>query len=287
MPFRLIADANAQTTVPGALTAGASSVVVAASANFSSPQSFGNGQGTLTILDGGNAGWNPNLPFATPFEYATYTNNNTGTNTLSGLTRGVAGTTGHSFFAGAIVAQGMLAEDFVASTPWKFDEQTPSGVASITIPASGAIPASYLGVPFRHILIKWSARTTSANGGDSLLMTINGDAGAHYAYQLRDSVGASVTTSLATGQTSTLAGTIAGGTTAANFTNTGSIEFESFYATTTNKKGWFRCCRNDGLAAGIREAFWEWQQLAAITSITLSAASGSFANALFTTYLWP
>src|ERR1700738_3696291 len=118
MPFRLIADAQAQTTIALPLSAVASSFVGATTANFSIPQNFGSGgQGSLTVLDAGNPLWNPAAPLATPYEYIYFATNTVGTNTISGLTRGVAGTTAHAFFAGAIVAQGLLAEDIVASVP--------------------------------------------------------------------------------------------------------------------------------------------------------------------------
>src|SRR5215472_2739876 len=145
MPIRLLADAGAQTTVSGAITAGATSVVGQSTANFPQPQNVGAGQASLTILDTGNPAFNASTPLATPFEYAYYTNNNTGTNTLSGLTRGVAGTTAKAFFAGATIAVGLLAEDIVASSPWKFGEAT---IATNTATWSN-IPASYLGITWR------------------------------------------------------------------------------------------------------------------------------------------
>src|SRR5258708_29594188 len=86
--LRLLANAPAQTTVPGTITAGATSIVCASTANLPVPAA--NQQFTFLILDAGNVAWNPSTPLATPFEYVWCTTNTVGSNTLSGLTRGVA-----------------------------------------------------------------------------------------------------------------------------------------------------------------------------------------------------
>src|SRR5258708_11128248 len=90
--LRLLPNAPAQTTVPGTITAGATSIVCASTANLPVPAA--NQQFTFLILDAGNVAWNPSTPLATPFEYVWCTTNTVGSNTLSGLTRGVAGAPG-------------------------------------------------------------------------------------------------------------------------------------------------------------------------------------------------
>lgn len=246
MPLRLIADASAQTTIALALTSGAASFVGQSTANFTVPQNFGGGVGRLTLLDSGNPAWNPAAPFATPFEYCDYTNNNTGTNTISGLTRGVAGTTPHSFFAGATVAQGLLAEDILASAPWKFDDQSPSGVNSVTIPAVGSIPSSYLGVSWRDICIKFHGQA-STTGSQGVFLQFNTDTGAHYYSNLLE--GSNVTVNSENlGATSGSTGSVTG-TTSGN-AGSGTIWIRGYNQTALKVAWLYQSFRLDGGATG-------------------------------------
>lgn len=276
MPLRLIADAGAQTTIPLALTSGATSFVGASTANFTQPQNFGNGVGRLTLLDAGNPAWNPAAPLVTPFEYCDYTNNNTGTNTISGLTRGVAGTTAHNFFAGAIVAQGLLVEDILASSTWKFDEQNPTSGTSITIPSSGSFPASYLGIAWRHIDIEYTI-----NGGASggvLQMQYNADVAAHYEFnQVLLSGGAWTFGGIQTGQTSMRVGVA---NTTGTIANKGYIEIPDYVEAVWRKLLTYRCIRNDAGAEGLEIGMgvWTLSPAAAITTITLFLSAGAYAS---------
>lgn len=290
MPLRLVADANAQTTIPLALAAGATSFVGGTTANFTNPSAFGNGVGRLTFLDAGNGAFNPAAPLATPFEYVDYTSNVVGTNTISGLTRGVAGTTAHAFSAGAIVAQGLLVEDILASVPWKFDEMAPSGVALFTIPASGTIPASYLGVPWRHILIEWVARTSVAGNADVFLQ-YNGDGAANYSYQQLYGTANTVTFANPTaGVAQGNIGQVPGSPFGTGF-GSGSIKINHFASTLIQK-----IARGDSsyIAATVatslelrRSMYWN-NSAAPITSITFGLSTGTFtAGSLITTYLIP
>jgi hypothetical protein len=293
MPYRQLSDAGAQSTVTGAITNSQTTITLVSATGF--PAIVGGGQLSVTMLDSGNPAWNASAPLATPYEYQQV-------NTIAGnvLTFGpgggaaarssFAGTTPKAFFAGATVAATLLAEDIVASAPWTYDEQTPTAVTSITIPASGSIPASYLGVNFRQIRIEWTVRTTSGNNNDNLAMQLNGDSGANYSYQLRDTAGASVTTGLNTGQTSVLTGTVAGGALGAVFSNVGWVDIFLYANTTWAKKGWASNVRDDVSAFGMREAAWEWRPTvqAAITSITLALSAGNFAaGSTITTRLLP
>jgi hypothetical protein len=291
LPLRLLADAGAQTTIPGVLTSGATSFVGASTANFASPQSFANGQGSLTILDQGNPAWNPATPLATPYEYAYYTNNNTGTNTISGLTRGVAGTTGHGFFAGALVAQGILAEDIYASVPWKFDDQLLGGPgASIVIPSSGSIPASYLGATWRGIRIRWSLLTTSGNHGDFVQMRFNGDTAANYDYQALVGAAAAASATSSGSATSFRVGSTVGGLGTAGHWGQGWIEIFDAFNTVKMKTFIAACYSYDGGSAITEEMDGgNWHTSASpITSITLFPSAGNFAtNCLVTTELLP
>jgi hypothetical protein len=287
MPLRLISDALAQSTIPLALTNVAVTFVAGASANFTQPQNFGGGVARITILDAGNGAFNPAAPLATNFEYIDYTNNNTGTNTISGITRGVAGSTAHAFSAGAVIAQGFLVEDILASTAWKFDHQTPTGIGTITIPASGTIPASYLGTSWQALEIMWHARTTSGNNSDVMTMTHNGDNTANYDTFIQDLGGTYAQNSIL-GGTSMRPGVIAGGTLGAGLFNSGRITIWNYGATGARRPWVSEVFRND-IASGVGIYNGAWRNTAnAITSITLAAAAGNFASgSWFATRLIP
>jgi hypothetical protein len=292
MPIRQLADAGAQSTVSGAITAAQTSVTLASASGF--PAILSGGQQSVTILDSGNPAFNPAAPLATPYEYQQV-------NGISGnvLTFGpgggaaarssYAGTTPKAFFAGATVAGTLLAEDIVASAPWKFDEQTPT-TTTVTIPASGTIPASYLGVSWRHIQIKWTARTTSGNNSDALIMQFNGDTGASYDTQVLLVNAGSTTPAQSLATTSCRVGFVPGATTGAPILSAGRIEIFNYVANTARRYVEAFCVQN---TAGITFAFEQdangWRNsTAAITSILLQATNGSFAsNTLFTTYLIP
>ncbi len=241
------------------------------------------------MLDTGNSSYDKDNPLATPYEYVAITANNTGTNTLT-ITRGQASTTAKAFFAGATIACALLAEDLVAGVPWTIDVQTPTSGSVITIPASGSIPASYLGTTWSTIRVEWAVRTTSGNNFDSLSGQFNGDSGAHYNYELRDTVATNVTAGTTANATSILAGTVAGGALAAVYQNSGWLDIFNYANTTWVKKGFCWCMRNDIGGFGMRESGWEWAPTvqAAITSIALTISAGAYATGCrFTTRLLP
>jgi hypothetical protein len=292
MPIRQTADAAAQSTVAGAITAVQTTITLVSATGF--PAILGGGQQSVTILDSGNPNWNASTPLATPYEYQQV-------NAISGnvLTLGpgggaaarssFAGTTPKSFFAGATVAATLLAEDIVASAPWKYDEQMPT-TASVTIPASGSIPASYLGVAWRHIQIRWTARDTSGNNSDSLTMQFNGDAGANYDQQVLTVNGSTNTAAQNLATTSCRVGFLPGATTGATILSAGRIEIVNYASTTVRRYVEAFCTQNSaGITFGFEVDAASWRNTsAAITSIVLQPAAGSFgSNSLFTTYLIP
>lgn len=287
MPLRLINNAPAQTTIALALGSGATSFVGGSTALFTVPQSFGAGQGSLTILDRGNPAWNDATPLATPYEYAYYTTNTTGTNTISGMTRGVAGTSAHSFFAGAIVAQGLLAEDIVSSVPWKFDEQSPTG-ASVTVPASGSIPASYLGVNWRHIQVVICGRLSAASTVDTVNLRFNGDVGANYTWSSLAAVAASPVGVLPAGASSIAIGVLPAATAPASLPGVIYLDIPEFANTSFLRIAQSRVGAHGG-GTSFEDAlfFGNWNASTALTSFTLSVASLFVSPSRITTYLLP
>jgi hypothetical protein len=291
MPLRLVANANAQTTIALALTAGASSFVGGATANFTNPAALAGGVGRLTILDAGNPAYNAAAPFATPFEYADYTTNTVGTNTISGLTRGVGGTSARNFFAGAIVAQGLLVEDILASTPWKFDEQTPSGLTTVTIPSSGTIPASYLGVNWRNIRIVLEGRSTAAALNADVQLQFNGDTTpANYSWNQIIGNNSLASSTGAVGAIPIVA-RVPAATAPVGLSGSATIEIASFARTTFAKT---LRATSMSFETGAVVNFYtllraaNWNNTAAITSITLLMNAGNWAaGSIIHTYLEP
>lgn len=291
MPIRLLANAGAQTTIALPLTSGATSFVGGITSGFPVPQSFGSAAARLTILDAGNAGWNPNTPLDTPFEYASYGNNNIGTNTLSGLTRGEASTTAKNFSAGAIVAVGWLAEDLIASVPWKLEEQVVTAVSAVTIPASGTIPASYLGVNWRHLEIRYRLRTSAApNGTASLYMQFNGDGTGNYAwaqlYNIPPSTPAYVELFA---QTWIGVGILPQGGATAGMFGEGEIKITDYAGSQIKKaRGWTDGSfglGTPGLSFALRHGF--WNGTGALTTIRLFPSDGTTITGVVTSYLTP
>lgn len=289
MPLRLLANAGAQTTAPSAITAAASSIVGASTANFPAPAT--GQQFSLTILDSGNPGFNAAAPLATPFEYCYCTTNTTGTNTLSGLTRGVASTTARAFFAGATLAVGLLAEDIVASATWKMEEQTLSGAAQCLIPASGVIPTSYLGITWRHLDVRYRLRTTAApNGNASLFMQFNGDATGNYGWaQFYNIAPGTPAYNEQFSQTWIGIGLLPQGGATANMFGQGDIKIEDYGGPQVKKaRGWSDGSYGlgtPGLQTTLRFGF--YNSTNAITAIRLFPSDGSTFSGEVTTYLTP
>lgn len=295
MPIRQLADAGAQSTVSGAITAVQTSVTLQSASGF--PGILSGGQLSVTILDSGNPAFNTAAPLATPFEYQPV-------NTIAGnvLTFGpgggaasraaFAGTTPHAYFAGATVAAGMLAEDLIASAPWKFDDQSPSGVSSITIPASGTIPASYLGINWRDLLIVGIGRSNAAQNGATLQYTFNGDVGNNYTWQkgiFNNGTVTHTTSGTAVASVDNLRVTAANAL--ANYAGYFKILICDFAQTTFYKHTEaFSQTYETATTAGEFEVTGSgnWQNTAAITSVTLTLAQGTFvAGSRIRSYLIP
>jgi hypothetical protein len=238
LPLRQFADAGAQSTVSSPITNAQTTVTVASATGF--PSIVSGGQLSVIIYDSGGLGYVAGAsPFTVNYEYQPV-DSIVGNVLTFGLGGGAAsraaygGTTPKAYSAGATVAVVALAEDIVASAPWKFDDQTLSG-SSVRIPASGSIPSSYLGISYRGLRIRWKVRTTSGNTVDTLGLTFNGDAGANYRLDVAKVEGGVATDPEATGQSSIQVSDVPGGSAAANLYASGFIEipgaFDSFNKT--------------------------------------------------------
>lgn len=167
--------------------------------------------------------------------------------------------------------------------PLKFDHQTPSGVATITItPPSG----------FSHIEIKGQARSTAAATGVQLYIQFNGDTAADYVFQQLLGNNNAASSQQGTVATANPAITdIVGDTATAGIASPFTIEIMNYSGSTYIKEAMGRMQRYDLFAAAneflaLRAV--RWNNTAAITSITLGLSSGNFkAGSLITAYAYP
>ena len=176
------------------------------------------------------------------------------------------------------------------TVPLKRDEQSPSGVSSITIPSSGSLEGT-----FRKIRGNWKARTSSANVGDELVLQWNGITTANYDAQVIDAVGAAVSTALRSNTTALRLGLIPGGGAGAGLFNTGWFEIFS-YADAVSRKSYngINMRQDSSFGLEIVGGFLDSGSTAAITSLTVIARDGGTGNpvnfaagSLFTTELHP
>src|SRR5262249_40867090 len=180
-------------------------------------------------------------------------------------------------------AGGTIAPTNYGSVPVKFDQQSPSGVTSFTIPASGSIPGG-----FQTIRIEWLARSAKAAVIDNLLMRFNTDAGANYNSQLFTVVGATLTGATNTGNNQMRVGSVPGASVAAGIFGNGWIEIPNYTNTSTRKNFTSAAFFNQN-ATSTEWDGGEWTTTnAAITSITLLfAADNIVAGSIFITRLLP
>ncbi|MBO0884190.1 MAG: hypothetical protein J2P17_28460 [Mycobacterium sp.] len=119
--------------------------------------------GIVRVDDVNAAGYNQ---ITGPFEIIQVGSNNTGTNTLSSLTRAQEGTSAHAFAAGSVWSQVFTAGGLRALTMVKIDEQNPTG-ASATF---SSIPQTY-----SALRITGFGRSVTAASFDTLILRFNGD----------------------------------------------------------------------------------------------------------------
>jgi hypothetical protein len=285
-----LADAGAQSTVAAPITNAQTSVTLGSATGF--PAIASGGQVSVVILP---PGYDPLNPLALGYEYQQV--NGISGNVLTfgpgggGASRAAfAGTTPRSFLAGATVAAALLAEDIAASSPWKYDDQSAAGVGQVNIPASGTIPPSILGIPFRHIEITWVLRSALVAVTDTLNLRINSDIAQNYFYT-RSVLGSSYST---TGVQNPNPGfvqvaSIPGASSAANAYGSGTIKIPMAFLTGIQRTVECRNVRQDtGNAPTPEFASGVWVNTAnAVTSVSLLTNGALFAGGTITTYLVP
>lgn len=156
-------------------------------------------------------------------------------------------------------------------------------ISSVTVGSGGAATISFTSIPatYTDLLVKVSARTNRASLADSILASLNGST-SNFTYRLIEGDGASAYS--ANGTTGLVGVATASTATASTF---GNCEFYiPNYAGSTNKSiSVDSVIENNATTAYADLVATLWSNTAAITSITLTPAFGSFVQ-YSTAYLY-
>lgn len=161
----------------------------------------------------------------------------------------------------------------------KIDEVSPSG-------STGVVTFSSLG-SYSHLHILFQARGSQAAASTNINLTFNGDTGANYD---RENATFGTTTSLtdAIAGTSIPIHTIAAASATANYATTGMIAVNNYRGTTFYKSVYAQSGSLQAQASGSvfsRISSGQWRSTSAITSITLTLASGNYdSGSVFSLY---
>jgi hypothetical protein len=170
------------------------------------------------------------------------------------------------------------AADLVAVA--KIEEQTPSGVGTITFSSLGT---------FTHLEIRYSARSTIASASEDMLYQFNGDTAGNYDVELLYNSSATAAASAEVlASTGGNIGNLPGASATANRAGVGTINIYDYRGTTFNKSVTADNGNALGTASGqLTARIWTgtWRSTAAITSIRLFIGSGNYvAGSKFTLY---
>jgi hypothetical protein len=154
----------------------------------------------------------------------------------------------------------------------KIEEQTPSGVTSVTFSSLGS---------YTHLKIMWTARTDNATTITDLNIKFNGDTGNNYD---REEIRGSTTTASASesvAQASITVGVVSGTSSASNLIGSGEIDVLDYRGTTFHKTALANSHGKAGNSSGsilTRVTGVSWRDTSAITSITLTLGIGNFVS---------
>ena len=185
------------------------------------------------------------------------------------------------------VAGGSLPPSSYGSLALKYDEQTPGGVTSITIPASGTLPNT-----FRQLIIEVEGRGDTAATSVSVAVSFNGDnTAANYNVSRISGNNNLVSSAQAVGTGPFGLVIVPAASATANFAGSGTIVVPSYARTS-----FFKTARSDcffaasATAAGIGQEIraMQWSNTAAITTVTLTMSAGNWlTGSIVRTYLVP
>lgn len=155
----------------------------------------------------------------------------------------------------------------------------PSGTNTFTWSSLGS---------YTHLKVIYSAVCDAGATSALLNMQFNGDVGSNYDRQFVNAVSTTVTANEVLAGTSTSFGVASGGTAAAGDVGVGEVTIADYRNTTFNKSGVAVFQYKTSNASGnfnVRQNAISWRSNAAITSITVSVASGNFvAGSKFSLY---
>jgi hypothetical protein len=167
-----------------------------------------------------------------------------------------------------------------------------AAAASVRFPTSGSLPQNY-----RHIRLRWQARSDAVAVNTQLTMQFNGDTAANYDREQTYFQGTANPPSNVSGalesmaQTTLQVGEFSAASAPAGATGAGAVDILNYAGTTFRKDVLARSYLKKGDTAGasnltLEDWVGEWRSTAAITSIVLSPAAGNFvAGSVFTLFL--
>jgi len=153
---------------------------------------------------------------------------------------------------------------------------------NLTGGSQATISFSSIAGTYNHLLLKWSLRTTSVNNLDKFTVQFNGDTGANY--QSVGQIGGTTDTGLGVTDSANSSATIPLGRTGGGTSTTSAFGIgESFlndYANTNKHKSFRSNDQSPYDATHTYNGIWSgrWANTAAITSILITPAAGSFAQ---------
>jgi hypothetical protein len=147
-----------------------------------------------------------------------------------------------------------------------------SSTPSVTFSSLGSYSSTY-----KHLQLRIVARTDRASEpGDVVLVRLNGDTGANYAYHQLSGNGSSVGSGGSSSQTEIWAWRIAGSTATANSFGGMVMDLLDVYATKNKTVRAF-----SGMTGGLNEVFLNsglWNNTASLTTITLDQIGSNFVS---------
>lgn len=160
----------------------------------------------------------------------------------------------------------------------KIEEATPTGT-SVTFSSLGS---------YTHLEIRYSARGDQASVSTNVNLTFNGDTGSNYDRQVMNAAATTVSGSEAIGGTSAAIATVAAANAASGNVGAGRILIPDYRGTAFNKMALNESGRVSANSTGgvnVTNFAVQWRSTAAITSLTLTLASGNFVSgSKFTLY---
>jgi hypothetical protein len=169
-----------------------------------------------------------------------------------------------------LIPYGILASGGVSASSYELIQTEILSSAAASVSFSSLV--TYASI-YKHLQIRYVAKSASGGSDDSLRVRLNGDTGSNYTLHQLLGTGSSVISTSATSQTGSFPGIIAGGTATANSFGLGIIDILDPYSTTKNTTlrslTGLQSANLIGLRSGVHIS------TVAITSLTLTASSNT------------